>query len=679
MKVYDKAHVRNVALFGHGSSGKTTLAESLAYLTGITTRQGKVTDGNTISDFDKEEQKRGFSIGTTMIPIEYRDCKINILDTPGYFDFVGETEEAACAADAAIIVVNGKAGVQVGVQKAWDLCEKNGIPRIFFVTNLDDPNSSYRGIVEALQERYGSKVTPFELAIREDEKLVGYVNLILQKGVKFTGKKGEKEDCAIPDYLQSNFEECENALQEAVAETSEELMDRFFDGEVFTPEEIAGALFQDVKDGSVVPVMLGVPTDCYGVSTLLDVIVDFLPAPDDEYDDAKPMSAHIFKTLVDPFLGKYSFVKVKTGVLKNDATLFNANKETEERISRLYILRGKEQIEVTELHAGDIGAISKLSNATTGDTLCTKASPVTYEGPAISTPYLYMAYSAKNKGDVDKLSTALNRIADEDRTIKLVNDSETHQTLIYGIGDQQLDTVVSKVLARNKVEMELTKPRIAYHETIKTKAEGIQGRHKKQSGGSGQFGEVFMDFEPSGDLDTPYVFEERVVGGSVPKNFFPAVEKGVAESVQKGPLAGYPVFGVKATLTDGKYHPVDSNEMAFKMAAIKSFKAGIMQANPVLLEPVASLRVVVPNDFTGDVMGDLNKRRGRVLGMNPLEGGKQELLADVPMSELFGYTTDLRSMTGGIGEFSYEFARYEQAPADVQQREMDAKEADEDE
>ncbi|MCI8514749.1 MAG: elongation factor G [Lachnospiraceae bacterium] len=695
MKVYKTDQIRNVVVLGHGGAGKTTLVESMAYVTGAVSRQGKVTDGTTISDFDKEETKRGFSIGTSVVPVEWEDCKINFLDTPGYFDFVGEVEEAISVADAAIIVVNGKAGVQVGVVKAWELCEKMDLPRLFFITNMDDDNASYRQVCEDLKANFGNRVAPFQMPIRENEKFVGFVNVVKMEGRKFTGEKGQFEECAIPDYLNDYLADRRGELLEAVAETSEELMERYFDGDEFTYEEISDALRVSIWDSSVVPVLMGTGINGNGTRLLMHSIVKYFQSPNKrrisgfntktedvfvaDYDDNKPVTAKVFKTLVDPFIGKYSLIKICSGVLRSDSTVYNVNQESEEKLSRLYVLRGKENMEVPELHAGDIGAVSKLSAAATGDTLATKAAPVTYDKPEISTPYLYMAYSAKAKGDDDKVNAALNKLMDEDKTLKVVNDSENRQSLLYGIGDQQLDTVVSKVLSRYKVDMELKKPKVPYRETIRKKAANVQGRHKKQSGGAGQFGEVFMDFEPSGDLDTAYVFEEKVVGGSVPKNFFPAVEKGVAESVLKGPLAGYPVVGIKATLMDGKYHPVDSNEMAFKMASIKAFKEGVLQASPVLLEPIASLKVLVPDKYTGDIMGDLNKRRGRVLGMNPVAGGKQEIVADIPISELYGYTTDLRSMTGGIGQFSYEFSRYEQAPGDVQQREIDARASEKEE
>ncbi len=681
MEVYKYEQIRNVAVLGHGGCGKTTLVEAMAYVTGAISRLGKVEDGSTISDYDKEENKRLFSIGTSVVPVIWENVKINVLDTPGYFDFAGEVEEALDVADAAVIVVSAKAGIEVGTMKAWDACEKKKLPRMFFVTDMDDDNASFRQVVEDLQELYGKKIAPFHSPIRENEKFVGFVNVVKMKGRRFT-KMSDYEECDIPEYTKEYVNKYRDSLLDAVAETSEELMEKYFEGEEFTPQEISTALRSSVSDCDIVPVLMGSGLNAQGVKMLLQEIVTYFPAPNKciitavnantgdnyhaDYDANKAMSAKVFKTIADPFVGKFSLVKVCSGILSTDNPIYNEDKDTEEKISKLYVLRGKDQIEVKELYAGDIGAIGKLSNTKTGDTLSTKALPLRYDRAEMPVPYTYQRYETKNKGDDDKVSQALQKLMEEDLTLKVVNDPENRQSLLYGLGDQHLDVVVSKLASRYKVEIELSKPRVPYRETIRKKAAMIQGRHKKQSGGAGQFGDVKMDFEPSGDLETPYVFEEKIFGGAVPKNFFPAIEKGIAESVQRGPLAGYPVVGIKATLVDGSYHPVDSNEMAFKMASIKAFKAGIMEASPILLEPIASLNVVVPDKFTGDVMGDLSKRRGRVLGMNPLHNGRQEILADVPLAELYGYCTTLRSMTGGIGDFSYEFNRYEPAPADVQ-------------
>ena len=697
MNVYGTSQIRNVVLLGHGGAGKTTVAEALALVTGVTKRMGKVADGNTISDYDKEEIKRQFSISTSLIPLEYNGengpIKINLLDTPGYCDLVGEVEEAISVADAAVIVVNCKAGIEVGTEKAWEMCEKYRLPRLFFVTNMDDDHASYRELVLKLETRFGRKIAPFQLPIRENEKFVGFVNVVKMAGRRFT-TLSNYEECEIPEYVQKNLGIAREALMEAVAETSEEYMERYFSGEEFTQEEISGALRSHVIEGNIVPILLGSGINCQGFSGLLQAIDKYFPSPDKyecigvdvstgerftaKYNDDVSLSARVFKTIVDPFIGKYSLMKICTGTLKPDSTIYNVNKETEEKVGKLYVLRGKDQIEVPELKAGDIGAVSKLSVTQTGDTIALRSAPIVYHKPEISTPYTYMAYKAANKGEDDKVSSALSKMMEEDLTLRIVNDSENRQSLLYGIGDQQLEVVASKLINRYKVEIVLEKPKFAFRETLRKKVK-VQGRHKKQSGGHGQYGDVWMEFEPSGDLETPYIFEEKIFGGSVPKNYFPAVEKGLQECVQKGPLAGYPVVGLKATLVDGSYHPVDSSEMAFKMATILAFKKGFMEANPVLLEPIASLKVTVPDKFTGDVMGDLNRRRGRVLGMNPDHHGKQIIEADIPMSELYGYNTDLRSITGGIGVFEYEFSRYEQAPGDIQKKEVEARAAQKDE
>lgn len=691
MNVYGTNQIRNVVLLGHGGAGKTTAAEAMALITGVTKRMGKVTEGNTISDYDKEEIERQFSISASVIPLEYNGengpLKINLLDTPGYFDFVGEVEEAISAADAAIIVVNCKAGIEVGTEKAWEICEKYRLPRIIFVTNMDDDHASYRELVLKLERKFGRKIAPFQLPIRENEKFVGFVNVVKMSGRRFTNLS-DYEECPIPDYVQKNLGIARDALLEAVAETSEEYMERYFSGEEFTVEEIQGALREHVTEGNIVPVLMGSGINCQGFNVLLQVIDKYLPTPDHfecigvdvstgerftaKYNDNVSLSARVFKTIVDPFIGKYSLMKICTGTLKPNTTVYNVNKDAEEKIGKIYVLRGKEAIEVPELRAGDIGAVAKLSLTQTGDTMAVRTAPIVYHKPATSTPYTYMRYKTVNKGDDDKVSSALAKLMEEDMTLKAVNDKENRQLLLYGIGDQQLDVVVSKLLNRYKVAIELSKPKFAFRETIRKKVE-VQAKYKKQSGGHGQYGDVKMIFEPSGDQETPYIFAEQVFGGAVPKNYFPAVEKGVQESCEKGPLAAYPVVGVKATLTDGSYHPVDSSEMAFKTAAKMAFKKAFLDANPVLLEPIASLKVTVPDKFTGDVMGDLNRRRGRVLGMNSDHNGKQIIEADIPMSELFGYNTDLRAMTGGIGVYEYEFTRYEQAPGDIQKKEVEAR------
>jgi len=686
MKVYDTGSIRNVVLLGHGSAGKTTVAECLCYVTKVTNRLGSVDEGNTVSDFDKEEKKRKFSISTSLLPIEYKgedgDLKINILDTPGYFDFVGEVEEAVSAADAAIIVVNGKAGIEPGTVKAWELCEENHLPRLFFVTNMDDDKASFRQLVLDLEKRFGKSVAPFQLPIRENEKFVGFVNVVKMAGRRFTNLN-EYEACPIPDYVEKHLNIARSSLLEAVAESSEELMEKYFAGEEFTTEEIQSALRENVKQCNIAPILMGSGIHVQGFNVLLQVIDKYFPSPKEleaigvdastgehftaHYNDEATISGRVWKTIADPFLGKYSLFKICTGVLKANSEVYNVNKEATEKIGKLYILRGNTPIEVPELKSGDLGAVAKLSITETGDSIAVRNAPIIYHAPKLSTPYTYMAYTAENKADEDKLSTALQRMMEEDRTLKVKADPENRQSLLYGIGEQQLEVLASRLKDRYNVSLILTKPKFAYRETIKKTAK-VQGKYKKQSGGHGQYGDVVMEFSPSFDYDQAYTFKEQVFGGAVPKNYFPAVEKGIQESCKKGPLAGYPVVGVQAVLLDGSYHPVDSSEQAFKTAASMAFKDAFLQASPILLEPIAHLNVTVPDAFTGDIMGDLNKRRGKILGMTALRDGKQLVEAELPMSNLYLYNTDLRSMTGGAGSFSFYFVRYEQAPGDIQNR-----------
>ncbi len=686
MNIYTTDKIRNIVLLGHGGAGKTSLVESMAYLAGITSRMGRVEDANTLSDFGKEEQKRKISISTSVIPVEWEGIKINVLDTPGYFDFIGEVEEAISAADAAVIVVSGKSGVEAGTEKAWELCEKYKLPRMIYVTGMDADNASFKNVVETLTDMYGKKIAPFHFPIREDEKFVGYVNVVSETGNRWKGK--DVVECEIPEYSKDNLSLYKETLMEAVAETSEEFMDRYFGGETFTENEIRAALRSNVIDGTIVPISMGSNTLCQGTYALLDDIIKYLPSPENKkiagfnmktnevfeanYDFAKPKSAYVFKTIVDPFIGKYSLIKVCSGVFKPDDVIYNKDKDIEEKVSKLYVLQGSKPIEISELHAGDIGAIAKLTAARTGNTLSTKATVIEYGKFEISKPYTSMRYKVPNKNDIDKVSQALQKLSHEDQTLKVVNDIENRQTLLYGIGEQQLEIIQSRLVNEYKCEIELSKPKVAFRETIKKKSD-VEYKYKKQSGGHGQYGHVKMRFEFSGDLEKPYVFEQEVVGGAVPKNYFPAVEKGLQESVQRGPLAAYPVVGVKAVLYDGSYHPVDSSEMAFKMATIQAFKKGIMEASPILLEPIANLKVTVPDRYTGDIMGDLNKRRGRVLGMNPIGNGKQTIEADIPVMELNGYCTVLRSMTAGRGSYEYEFVRYEQTPSDIQEAEVKAR------
>ncbi|MBN2222001.1 MAG: elongation factor G, partial [Vallitaleaceae bacterium] len=654
----------------------------MARVAGITKRQGKVTEGNTISDFDKEEIKRGFSINTSCIPIEWETCKMNILDAPGYFDFVGEAKQATRVADSAVIVVSGKSGVEVGTELAFEYADEVDIPRMIFVTDMDDDKADFQGVLERLKEVFGKRIAPFHVPIREGEHFVGIVNVVKMEGRKFV--KDHVENVEIPKGMESEVAPIRDMILEAVAETDEALMEKYFSGEEFTLEEIQSAIHKGVVDKNIVPVLCGSGIDTTGVQVLMSAINRYMPAPKEEHtevigknpntdeeihvicDKEYPASAFVFKTIIDPYIGKVSLFRVYSGIIKKDDILLNASKDEIEKIPHIYLLRGKEQIEVDEIQAGDIGAFAKLINVSTGDTLCSKDRPVVFEGIQFPESLAYRAILPKTKGDEDKISSGLHRLMEEDPTIKVILDTENHQELLYGLGNQHLEVVVSRLQEKFKVGVDLIKPKIPYRETIKKKIQ-VRGRHKKQSGGHGQYGDVVIDFEPSYELETPVVFEEKVFGGAVPRNYFPAVEKGLQESVLKGVLAGYPLVGLKATLVDGSYHPVDSSEMAFKIATQNAYKEGIEKASPTILEPIATVRVLIPDDYTGDIMGDLTKRRGRVLGMNPVKG-KQEILAEVPMGEMYGYATDLRSMTQGRGVFSQTFNRYEEAPHDVQER-----------
>ena len=684
MKAFITEQIRNVVLLGHTGSGKTTLVEAMAYGTGLIEKIGNVNAGTTLSDCDKEEIKNQFSISTSVVPVVWNGVKINIIDAPGYPDFIGETQEAVSAADAAIIVVSGKEGVQNGTKTAWELCDKYKLPRMIYVSNMDDDNASFRQIVLDLTELYGKQIAPFYQPMREDGKFVGYINVMKMAGRRFS-EFGKHVPSDIPEYSIENLEIHREIFLEAVAETSEEFMERYFEGDTFTEAEMRAAMTTNVRTNKIVPVIMGAAPEYKNVHNLLNDIVELFPAPntracaginqktngifEGNYDFSKAKSAYVFKTIADPYIGKFSMIKVTSGVLKAGDVLYNAAKDTDEKAGKLYTICGNKTTEVDELHAGDIGVLSKLSSVSTGDTLSTRATPVVYGKTAIAKPYAFTRYTVPNKNEADKAVQAIQRIAEEDQTIRLVNDAQNRQTLLYGISEQHLAIVAAKLLSKYKIEIQYSEPKTAYRETILGKAD-TEFKYKKQSGGHGQYGHVKMRFSPSGDLESPYVFEEEVVGGTVPKNYFPAIEKGIEESIGAGPLAGYPVVGVKAVLYDGSYHPVDSSEAAFKIAASQAFKKGMLEAKPVLLEPIAALTIIVPENNTGSVIGDLNKRRARVLGLDSAGNGRQQIDAEIPVSALYGYSATLNSLTASAGTYSYEFARYEQAPQNVQEAQI---------
>lgn len=681
MKVYETKFIRNIALLGHGGSGKTTLAEAILFTAGATNRMGKVEAGNTISDFDQEEIRRQISIRTALTPVEWNEYKLNILDTPGYFDFVGGVKEAMSVADSALIVVKASAGVEVGTEKAWEYAEEARIPKMLFVTEMDATCTHYNRLIESLKDKFGSSIAPIQIPWYEGEQFVGYVHVLEMRGRRLNGT--QVVDCEIPDYLKDEVNEIRKIILEAVAETDEVLMDKYFNEEEITQEEINEAFKKGVMAQELVPVLMGSSQSQIGIAVLLETMCTLFPSPSESKKsiaenvvsgeveeigmlDTEDTSLFVFKTIVDPFVGKLSLFKVKTGKVKAEDSVVNNTTGELEKLSHLYVLVGKNQKEVPELCAGDIGAVAKLKSPKTNDTLSTKGFDKKYEPIDFPKAFVKMAIFPAGKGDEEKMSMSLAKIMAEDPTFSMAYDKETQETVIYGIGMQQLEVIVSMLKNKYKVDVYLQNPTTPYRETIKGKV-SVRGKHKKQSGGHGQYGDVVMEFEPSGDLDLPYVFEEKIFGGSVPKQYFPAVEKGLDECTHKGVLAGYPVVGLKAILLDGSYHPVDSSEMAFKMATTVAFKEGMSKAEPTILEPIAHVEITVPDEYTGDIMGDMKKRRGRMIGME-LKGKRQVIIAEVPLAELYNYATDVRSMTQGRGDIDYYFERYEEAPKDVQQK-----------
>ena len=677
---YSVQNIRNVCLLGHGGNGKTALAESLLYMTGAIDRMGKAADGNTVCDYDPEEVKRQISISLSAAPLEFKGCKINVLDTPGGFDFSGEVMEALRAADAAIIVCSAKDGIFVGLEKAWKYCEERNMPRFIYISKTDEDNSDYNATFDALRAKYGNKIAPVVVPIWDDnKKVIGIIDVLNKRAYEM--KNGKREEIEVPENKQGVLLELYDALKESVAETSEEFMEKFFGGEDFTYAEMIQGLRQGVRELSLFPVLCGSAVNCLGSLMLMDNIVDLLPNPmEGNYHKATRQdgeteefvvspggvpTAFVFKTISDQY-GKYSFIKVLSGEIKPDMPMVNSRTGAAEKLGRLYVMRGKKATEVKELSCGDIGAIGKMDKVKTGDTLCDARKVVALKNIPFAEPCYSVAIAPKTRGQDDKIAQGLARLNEEDPTFSVVNNAETHQMVLSGAGDMQIEVLVSKLKTRFNVEAELKPTRVAYREKIR-KTVQKQGRHKKQTGGSGQFGDVWIRFEPQQEQDD-MIFAEEVFGGSVPKNFFPAVEKGLREACVHGPLAGYPVVNLKAVLYDGSYHPVDSSEIAFKTAAQLAYKAAMPEASPVLLEPIGELKVTLPDSYMGDVIGDLNKRRGRVMGMDPTGDGSQVISAEVPMAEMGTYAIDLRSMTQSRGSFTFHFVRYEDCPPAAQEK-----------
>lgn len=688
MKAYTAENIRNIGIFGHGGEGKTTLTEAMLFNAGLLDRMGRVEDGTTTTDYDPEEVKRTISISAAVAPFEWNGTKVNIIDAPGGFDFYGEVAEAMALADAALIVVGAVSGVTVGAEKSVAMCKKTSKPSMMVVNQMDRENANFDKVVAALTEKFGPSVVPIQLPIMEGGAFKGYVDLTTMTAYEF-GAKGEKE-IPVPANLEGRAQELIEALTEAAAESDEELMEKYFEEGTLSKEEMIMGLCKGVELGLVTPVCCCAAQPNIGVTTLMNNLIHYMPTAGKamvrKATNAKTgenveigaygkFAAQVMKTVADPFVGKISIMKIFSGTLSNTVSAYNSNAEKAEKPGTVYIMRGKNLVTVDKLEAGDIGAMAKLQFTVTGDTLCDASAPIVFENIEFPKPCIFKAVAAKKQGEDDKIIAGLNRMKEEDPTISLEKNAETGDVLLGGIGETHIGVTCAKLANKFKVEAQLNAPRVAYRETIRSTAEA-EGKHKKQSGGAGQFGVVQMRFEPLPDGD--FEFVNAIVGGVVPKEFIPAVEKGLKEAMLRGVLAGYPMTGVKATLYDGKYHPVDSKEVAFKSAARLSYKAACAKASPVLTEPVYRYDILVPDDYMGDIMGDMSRRRGRVIGTNPTSEGT-EVIAEAPLSEMFTYATDLLSMTQARGSFKMEFVRYEDVPANIAQKIIEAAKKDEEE
>lgn len=672
-------NLRNIGILGHSAVGKTSLAEALLFCSDTIDRLGVVDEGTTISDFDAEEKKRKISLSSSVLPFEFQKIKINVIDTPGYFDFLGECIEGMRAVDTAIITVCGVSGVQVGTEKAWDYCNKIKLPRTFFINKLDRENSSFEKVLADIKEHFGKCAVPIQYPIGEQDNFRGVVNVITKRARIYNPKTKKMEVGEIPPELVDKIDECKKMITEAVAETDEVLLDKYFNDEEITDLEIYEGLINGCTSGDIAPVMCGSAIKAIGINTLLEDIVECFPSPkyaipqkaknlntNEEVflklNEKEPFSAFVFKTIADPFVGKISLFRVITGKLNGEVDVINSNKDKPEKLANVFFMRGKNQIPTKEVVAGDIGAVAKLQYTSTGDTLCDGNFKIVFDKINFPKANLSMAAIPKNKGDEEKISLGITKLLEEDPVLTLSRDTENAEIIISGLGETHLEVVASKLKSKFGADVNLQTPKVPYRETIKGKAD-VQGKHKKQSGGHGQYGDVKILFEARNDGEQDLEFVDKVVGGVVPRNFIPAVEKGLKECMNKGVLAGYPVIGLKATLHDGSYHPVDSSEMAFKVAASLAYKKGMEEANPILLEPIMRAEIVVPNDYMGDIITDINKKRGRVLGMEPDGEGNQKVIAEIPMAEMFKYATDLRSITQGRGNFDMSFERYEEVPS----------------
>lgn len=686
MKDYNYKKLRNVGLIGHGATGKTSLAEALLFYTNNTDRLGKVEEGNTVMDYEQEEKKRGISLSTSIASFEENDTKINIVDMPGYFDFQGEMSQGMRAVDIATIVVCAVSGVQVGTEKAWDYCEKIKLPRAFFINKMDRENADFDKTLEEMKNSFGMNIVPIQYPIGKESNFSGIVDVISKTAVKYNYKTSKVESTDIPDELVDKIEEFKQMIMEAVAETDEELLDKYLNDGELSDEDIYTGLIKGCAQGEIAPVLCGSALKVIGIKSMINSIVQCFPSPEHSLpqkavnlnnneevfiktDENKPFSALVFKTIADPFVGKISLFKVITGKVNGELTVLNPNKEKQEKLNHLFFMKGKNQIPTKEIVAGDIGAVSKLQYTATGDTLCSEDFKVMYDKINLPKAVMPMAILPKSKGDEEKISLSLSKLMEEDPVFKVERDVENAETIIWGLGETHLEVIASRIKSKFGADVILQEPKVPYRETIKGISD-VQGKHKKQSGGHGQYGDVKIKFEPRQDGELDLQFVDKVVGGAVPRNFIPAVEKGLRDCISNGVLAGYPVVGLKATLYDGSYHPVDSSEMAFKVAASIAYKKGLESAKPILLEPIMNVQILVPDSYMGDVMGDVNKRRGRVIGMEP-EGKLQKISVEIPMAEMFSYATDLRSMTQARGSFTSEFLRYDEVPANEVRKILD--------
>lgn len=687
MKAYSAENIRNIGVFGHGGEGKTTLTEAMLFNAGLVDRMGRVEDGSTVTDYDPEEAKRTISIGAAVAPYEWNDAKINIIDAPGFFDFYGEVASAMALCDSGLIVVSAVSGPVVGTEKAMELLRAAKKARMLVVNQMDRENANFDKVLEGLKEKFGPSVVPIQLPMMEGGVFKGVVDLIAMDAKFFDGKKVKTQP--IPDAYKARAEQLREQIIEAAAESDEELLEKYFGGEELSAQEVIMGVSKGVAEALLAPVCCAAAQPNLGVATLMDNLVLYMtpasaaqpPSALDKHDKDVDLAgygkfaAQVAKTVSDPFVGKISVLKVYSGTLTSEMAAYNATAEKAEKPNAVYVMRGKKLINTDKLTAGDIGAMAKLQHTNTGDTLCEASAPIRFGAIEFPKAVLSLAVTAKKQGEEDKVFAGLNRLLEEDLTMRLEKNAETGDMLIQGLGEMHLDVICAKLKNKFNVEAQIQAPRVPYRETIRATAEA-EGKHKKQTGGSGQFGVVHIRFEPLPDGD--FEFVNAIVGGVVPKEYVPAVEKGLREAMQRGVLAGYPMTGIKATLYDGKYHPVDSKEVAFKSAARLSYKAACAKASPVLIEPIYRLNVLVPDEYMGDVIGDMNRRRGRVIGMNPSEGG-QEVMAEAPLAEVFKYATDLRAMTQARGSFAMEFARYEDVPGNIAQKIIEQAKGEEEE